>query len=75
MTAAQNAERVVRETFVFVRKARREGHSNHVTRLALQETAARIGVGAYSIRTAERLARREAALQGETHLLDLGVRA
>lgn len=74
MTRMQNAERVVRETFVFVRRARREGCSNKVTRLALWETAETLHVGDFSIRTAERLARREAVLMDETDLLDLGVK-
>jgi hypothetical protein len=72
MTRMQNAERVVRETFVSVRRARREGFSDLVTRDAMWEIASELPIGDFSMRTAVRLARREAELMDEMHLLDLG---
>lgn len=71
MTRTQTAERIAREAGVFVRKARRNGHSNKITRDLFHECAEVLGIpeDAYSIRTVKQIARREAELMGETELI------
>jgi hypothetical protein len=71
-TKTQNAETIALEARVFVRKARREGSANKLTRHLIQETAERLHISGedYSVRTVQTILRREAALMGETHLLD-----
>lgn len=76
MTRMQNAERIALEARVFVRKARRAGHANKITRDLIYDMAEELGISDadYSVRTVKTLLRREAVLMGETDLLDLGTK-
>lgn len=69
-TRTQNAESVAVSAVVFARRARAQGHTNMVTDLALWETATRLGVTRFNIKTARRIARTMLTDSGETHLID-----
>lgn len=74
LNRTQVAEMVAREARVFVRRARRDGHSNTITRQALEEAAQTLNLvdgTDYSMRTVVRLVKADAKLMGETDLLDL----
>jgi hypothetical protein len=72
-TRTQVAETIATSAIVFVRRARRNGCTNKVTRDLIHDTATELGIGGdeYSVRTVETIIRRDAARMGETHLLEI----
>ncbi len=72
-TRTQNAETIATAVIVFVRRARRDGCANKVTRDLIHDMATQRGIGGdeYSVRAVTTILRRNATQMGETHLLDI----
>lgn len=72
LTRTQVAKEIMRDAFVFVRRARAEGHVNTITEMLFWETAQARGFRErdFSIRTVKRLARENARIMDETELID-----
>jgi hypothetical protein len=76
-TRSEIADMVATSAIVFVRRARADGCVNKLTRQLLYEIAQELDLDPeteFSIRTAISIAKRNAALMGETSLLDLSRR-
>jgi hypothetical protein len=71
-TRKQNADEIATGAIVFVRKARRNGCVNTVTRDLFYDIAEERGISSedYSIRTVKQVARESLTLMGETELIE-----
>lgn len=72
-TKTESAERIARNARVFVRKARRGGHTNMITGMLLAESAQTLkllGTDGWTIRKAARLTVAELRQTDELHLID-----